>query len=294
MGCYYMGKSSKANFLKAKKYFPLRVILLALGFIIVCILGIPTGIHWLFKQNATCDFFQAEWDAGDVLSFYGALLAAASTIVGVYLSVQAAQRSYREDEKRRVRPYLAITHFKTKSRISLFNGQAENTETEKNEFYQEFKLQRVYVIIKQDTVVFTDQLSKEQKRIVERAGFSWKPEGKGHYIPEFKNYLSMPFQIDNVGGGVALNSQLIFAKDGTKRRGVTFYTLKPDDNFYFHIFSESITDEMYGTYTLELRYDDILGNSYSQKYPIELKDDPVDGKFTWSFDLSESQCEIGR
>ena len=80
MGCYYMGKSSKANFLKAKKYFPLRVILLALGFIIVCILGIPTGIHWLFKQNATCDFFQAEWDAGDVLSFYGALLAAASTI----------------------------------------------------------------------------------------------------------------------------------------------------------------------------------------------------------------------
>jgi hypothetical protein len=100
--------------------------------------------------------------------------------------------------------------------------------------------------------VFTDQLSKEQKGIVERAGFSWKPEGKGHYIPEFKNYLSMPFQIDNVGGGAALNSQLIFAKDGTKRRGVTFYTLKPDDNFYFHIFSESITDEMYGTYTLEL------------------------------------------
>ena len=30
------------------------------------------------------------------------------------------------------------------------------------------------------------------------------------------------------------------------------------------------------------------------KYPIELKDDPVDGKFTWSFDLSGSQCEIGR
>lgn len=117
---------------------------------------------------------------------------------------------------------------------------------------------------------------------------------KRRYIPEFKNYLSRPFQIDNVGGGAALNSQLIFAKDGTKRRGVTFYTLKPDDNFYFHIFSESITDEMYGTYTLELRYDDILGNSYSQKYPIELKDDPVDGKFTWSFDLSGSQCEIGR
>ena len=98
-----MGKSRKANFLKVKKYFTFRVIILALGFIIVCILGIPAGIHWLFKQNATCDFFQAEWDAGDVLSFYGALLAAASTIVGVYLSVQAAQRSYREDEKRRVR-----------------------------------------------------------------------------------------------------------------------------------------------------------------------------------------------
>lgn len=167
---------------------------------------------------------------------YGALLAAASTIVGVYLSVQAAQRSYREDEKRRVRPYLAITYFKTKSRINLFNGQAENTEAEKNEFYQEFKLQRVYVIIKQDTVVFTDQLSKEQKGIVERAGFSWKPEGKGHYIPEFKNYLSMPFQIDNVGGGAALNSQLIFAKDGTKRRGVTFIPSNQMTTFIFIFF----------------------------------------------------------
>lgn len=287
-----MGKKRKVSFLKVKKYFNLWVILLMLGFIIIFILGIPAGINWLFKQNATCSFFRAEWKAGDALSFYGAMLAAASTIVGVYFSVQAAQRSYREDEKRRVRPYLAITHFKTKSYINLFNEQSESTEAEKNDFYKEFKLQRVYVIIDIDTVVFTDQLSQKQREIVERAGLNWRPEGKGHYIPVFKDYLSMPFQIDNVGGGAALNSQLIFAKDGTRRRGVTFYTLKPDDTFYFHIFSESITEEMYGTYTLELRYDDVLGNSYSQKYPIELKKDPTDGKFMWSFDLSGAQREI--
>ncbi len=285
-----MGKSRQTSSFKEKKPYCCRIILLALGFILVCILGIPAGINWLFKQSAFCYFFQAEWNAGDALSFYGAMLAAASTIVGVFLSVQAAQRSYREDEKKRVCPYLAITHFKSKSRIVLLGGYEDKKE--KSELYQEFKLQRVYIVVEKDKVSFIDQLSEGQRTIVEKAGFFWKPEGKGRYVPSFKDYLSMPCQIDNVGRGAALNSQLIFSKDGNERKGVTFYTLKTDESFYFHIFSESVTDEMYGTYTLELRYDDILGNSYSQTYPIELKVDPEDGKFTWTFDLSGNQREM--
>lgn len=87
---------------------------LLLAFIIF-IVAIPLGINSLFKLTSPLDIFVAEWEAGDALAFYGVMLASATTIIGVYISIEYAQRNYRVDEANRVKPYLALTHYIIKS-----------------------------------------------------------------------------------------------------------------------------------------------------------------------------------
>ena len=77
---------------------------LLLAFIIF-IVAIPFGINSLFKLTSPLDIFVAEWEAGDALAFYGVMLASATTIIGVYISIEYAQRNYRVDEVNRVKPY---------------------------------------------------------------------------------------------------------------------------------------------------------------------------------------------
>lgn len=81
-------------------------------------------------------------------------------------------------------------------------------------------------------------------------------------------FVSMPFEVENVGNGAATNTMIAFYKKGEKRKGVSLYTLKQGDSFYFHIFCDD-EDIVEGTdYVIELLYGDIIGNYYSQKYPV--------------------------
>lgn len=55
------------------------------------ILGVPLVINCLFKLRANNDFFIAEWTAGDMLSYYGAVLTFVSTTI---LSVLALWQNH--------------------------------------------------------------------------------------------------------------------------------------------------------------------------------------------------------
>ena len=90
----------------------------------IFIVAIPFGINSLFKLTSPLNIFIAEWGAGDALAFYGVMLASATTIIGVYISIEYAQRNYRIDEANRVKPYLALTHYKSHSKTNLFSGFA--------------------------------------------------------------------------------------------------------------------------------------------------------------------------
>lgn len=48
---------------------------------IIVILGIPFLIHILFKIHPHNNFFVAEWTAGDLLSYYGSILAFLGTVI---------------------------------------------------------------------------------------------------------------------------------------------------------------------------------------------------------------------
>lgn len=68
----------------------------------VLVVVIPFLINFMFKQASPCDLFTAEWNAGDVLAFYGAVLSFLSTSI---LSVLALWQNHiikEENEKHRV------------------------------------------------------------------------------------------------------------------------------------------------------------------------------------------------
>ena len=264
-----------------------------LGSFVFFVIIVPALINWAFKLHTPYYFFTAEWSAGDVLSFYGAMLASVATIVGVYLSIDYAQRNYREDESNRVRPYLALTHYKSKSRSSLSSLLFEPSDNEPNrssdEYYEEYRFDKVFIVIGSDGIVFKDDLSESQKQSLMAGGIGLVQDNNSKRSLRPQNLVSMPFEIENVGSGAALNTRIAFYRKGEKRRGVNVFTIKTGESVYCHIFCNEQNSSLYGEYILEFIYGDILGNYYSQKYNVEFGINSESGKFFNSIDLVGKQ-----
>ena len=72
---------------------------------LVLIVGVPIIINECYKMNSG---YMTMWSAADVLSYYGAIIAASIGVIGVYFTVYIANRNYREDARNRTLPYIAI------------------------------------------------------------------------------------------------------------------------------------------------------------------------------------------
>ncbi len=262
----------------------------------IFIVAIPFGINSLFKLTSPLNIFIAEWGAGDALAFYGVMLASATTIIGVYISIEYAQRNYRIDEANRVKPYFALTHYKSHSKANLFSnlapGQTEKSIGEQDQdtsAYEEYRLERVYITINQATIEFRDRLSDAQQQRLKAGGFEWCNQGGGCHTLQARAFVSMPFEVENVGNGAATNTMVAFYKKGEKRKGVSLYTIKQGDSFYFHIFCDDANIVKGNDYIIELLYGDIIGNYYSQKYPVVFDEDAETKRFCTTVDLSGKQ-----
>lgn len=73
---------------------------------IVFIFIIPIGINWVYKAPASLPIFSMDWEAKDVLSFYGSLLGAAATIIALKETINFTRESQKEERKLSIRPYL--------------------------------------------------------------------------------------------------------------------------------------------------------------------------------------------
>lgn len=181
----------------------------------IFIVAIPFGINSLFKLTSPLNIFIAEWGAGDALAFYGVMLASATTIIGVYISIEYAQRNYRIDEANRVKPYLALTHYKSHSKANFFSnlapGQTGKSIEEQDQgasTYEEYRLERVYITINQATIEFRDRLSDAQQQLLKSGGFEWCNQGGGCHTLQARSFVSMPFEVENVGNGAATNTNI--------------------------------------------------------------------------------------
>lgn len=266
---------------------------LLVGSILFLVL-IPLAINWLFKTAAPFEVFDAEWYASDALSFYGTILASVATIVGVYLSINYAQKNYREDERNRVRPYFALTHLETKRKYRWLEDveadcgtETEQEDTSKN--YEEYRPERVFVIIKKKTVDYKYELTQTQKDILATGGLKWQEIGKGAHALTSMDYISLPFEVENVGNGAALCFQLGFYAEGQEKEGLNLFTVKTNKSLYIHIFASNIEGTLGKNYILELFYRDILGNTYSQKYPVKFEKDDKTQRILQQIDLTGKQ-----
>lgn len=245
-------------------------------------------------MESPCNFFVAEWEAGDVLAFYGAMLASVTTIFGVYISIEYAQRNYQMDEANRVKPYLSLTHYKSESKTNWGLGiPAEATDADGVEqpqsYYTEYKLDKVYIVIDQAEIRFQDKLSDNQQQRIKSGGFEWYDHGGGCRSLQSHPFVSMPFDVENVGSGAAINTMIAFYKKGEERRGASLYTIKQGASFYFHVFCDDADSVVDNEYVIELLYGDIIGNYYSQKYPVQFKRDAGTGRFCTRVNLTGKQ-----
>lgn len=181
----------------------------------IFIVAIPFGINSLFKLTSPLNIFIAEWGAGDALAFYGVMLASATTIIGVYISIEYAQRNYRIDEANRVKPYLALTHYKSHSKTNLFSGFAPSQtgkiigeQDQGTSAYKEYRLEKVYIIINQATIEYRDRLSDAQQQRLKSGGFEWCNQGGGCHTLQARSFVSVPFEVENVGNGAATNTNI--------------------------------------------------------------------------------------
>lgn len=82
---------------------------------------------------------------------------------------------------------------------------------------------------------------------------------------------------------------IAFYKKGEKRRGASLYTIKPGSSFYFHVFCDNADSVAGSEYVIELLYGDIIGNYYSQKYPVRFARDAKTRQFCTTVDLTGKQ-----
>lgn len=246
-------------------------------FIFLFFIIIPTCINLAFKYDSGIIILQAEWDASDALSFYGGILAAGLGIYGVFLSIQYAQKNYRDDLKNQVLPYLVVTQLRGLSRYNaLVDGpdiktKAENSP-EGNEsddpLYEEYKLTKIYYIIEPNGIKNYIDIPPRYKPILEKKGASWETVANGCYILQKRPYISFPVEIENVGNGTAVYARIGFYKKEDTPQYLPPIQLKPKETFYIHIFSVLPLENVYGEYTLSIIYQDIYHNRYEQSFPF--------------------------
>lgn len=247
-----------------------------MAIVLVLVIGIPLIINKLYKMGPG---FVTVWDGADMLSYYGTLLGDCGAVIGVYWSIHAAQRNYREDVRARVLPFIAVIPLERSARINLvesFNRASSDSVDEKNNtsFYEERRLDKLYFVIESTGIKVKYKLNERQQNLINTAGYGWIRRPNGTLSLEDMEFYSMPLEIENIGNGAANNLRIGFNSCGKDPQQFTYpLILKQGQIFYLHIFSELKYEKIDKRYTLAFCYEDIYGNGYCQQFPVSFEKD---------------------
>lgn len=255
----------------------IRRLFIGLFVIIIFVVGVPIIINECYKTSSG---YMTMWDAADVLSYYGAIIASIGAALGVFVSIKAATKNYRDDVRARVMPFIAVTPFERKATVNtmaLLREKVEKKEKTKDTDdtsavqYDEYKLSQIYFVITAHGIETKKELDKGQKAILEHAGTMWASRKDGSETLQYTDFYSLPLEIENVGNGTAVNLRVGFnrTEDRGRRRFVRPMMLKQGQTLYIHIFSTADFDVVCGDYILEFHYEDIYGNKYAQEFPVK-------------------------
>lgn len=154
---------------------------------------VPLAINESYKSNCG---YETMWGAEDMLQFYGAILGAISTVIGVYFTLDYTRYNKHNDYLRKIVPIL----------------YSESTLVTNPEVFSKGSGKINYVHIKSG---FNIALSQNTPNILEQAILSFeKGDSKGNdenikqliIANQFiKNYCMIDYTLKNVGSGNAIN-----------------------------------------------------------------------------------------
>ena len=238
------------------------------------LVGGPLLINECYKKGTG---YITVWNANDVLTYYGNILAAIVGVLGVYLTVWVSNKNYRDDARNRILPYIAINVMNIRQPDPFLLGLgAEDYEMMGNDSTIEQSLEgktwnHLYFVIDGKTKIrVAEQLSDDESKKLKETAVMWMRARDGKMYIRDADVISMPFIIDNIGNGTAKNLRMSFSRHNAKPFFKTEFILKPNERFYIHIFSEKGFEIVQGEYVFSVYYEDISGNEYEQLFPVEI------------------------
>lgn len=266
-------------------------------FLVVGIILIPLLIHILFKLNAPTDFFVATWTSGDVLAFYGVIIGAIATVGGVYLTIQYAQKSSLDDTYNRVRPFVVVVPKMVEGKVNLIPdllGIREKEAEQRDEYYNEYVLDRICFVYHKGTITAHSKLTPEQEESKRKFGNTQVFSEDGSVALTHTDLTTLTIVVENLGVGVANKLCVGFVKedDGVISDKLhLFGPLKVDASFNIELYIEDPLKEDYGNYELIFEYYDIYENVYRQKFQVELREGKIGSDlFLWNEGQQEIVC----
>jgi hypothetical protein len=246
-------------------------------FLVITVIIVPLCINLAFKLHAPTAIFEATWNAGEFLQFYGTILGSILAVYGVFKTIQYTQDNYRKDFVNRVLPYMALTNLEKESKFNWFTSTCEPPDEQDSiSEYREYKLNKIFFIISDGKISVMNKLDKRQITLVHNRGSLDIPDSNGRVYMVDYNLISIPLIIENVGNGAAIAFRVGLNRKDTDERNRKYIVpqnLKRGEKFYVHLYSENPqnTQLSCGDYILEIHYEDIYGNKYKQCYGFYIR-----------------------
>jgi len=229
----------------------------------------------MFEINSPFEFLAVEWDASDALAFYSVLLGAGLAIWGVYLSIQYAQKSYKDDVRNRVLPFFSLNVLAIKyKRSGGFEAiYSEPPNDEGDNYYEEYIAEESYFTIKDRSIVIRGKWTEEQNEIVYNLGHQRVKSDNGSKMIVKADYRYWPVSVKNIGLGSAVLFQIEIKPKGndSARRRTTTFTMTPTQEAKFYIYIDGFNDTNFGEYVVTLHYCDIYENRYEQVWILTVE-----------------------
>lgn len=251
---------------KVKLFVKWIVIAFGVG---LSVIGVPLAINECYKCGGS---YITQWEAEDVLSYYGTIIAAAGAMLGVFLTIRYSHKQYRENLRLSRCPLFTIDVLKQKV-ISPNNDLAEEKRIDnlhKNDSgYQEYRFDRVFFVIEDNTISLSQKLNEAQEEMRRNGGFEIEKKISGTIYKQCACYI--PHDIKNVGAGCAINMVVALCKMQSDKNAICKpISVNVGEGLYVGILFEA-DESTVGEYDLKLSYYDVMGNRYVQDRFIKVK-----------------------
>ena len=165
------------------------------------------------------------------------------------------------------------------------DGLSEDDDKEEDKtYYEEIRLNKLFFVISEGGITNKIVLNKVEQGLVRSRGYVWE-DHNGEDCLVNKHIISFPFDVENVGNGPAIHLRIGFNKADQESNYSYPLAMESKDTIYIHIFAEKATDNVLGKYNLDFIYEDMIGNTYKQQYPIRFEKDSETGRiyhyFAW-------------